>query len=207
MCYTFWQPYPRKKLLIRPYNPSTDEKTLLKLWSAVFDEQWPLDPALFHREAIDGPTYQPGDHLLAEIDGQVVGFALTQVSSGEPCRGSLLALGIHPGFRRRGIGRALHKAALARLRDRGAVLVQAGAGATGYLWPGVPADLPAAWSFFNALGWPAVERSFDLIRGLDDYQTPAWVWERVRAHGTVIAQAAPGDEPRVVDFVAREMPG
>ena len=130
--------------MICSYAAATDEQTLLNLWAAVFGDNWPLDAALLHREVIDVPTYLPGDHLLAEVDGQAVGFALTQVDQGTPPHGSLLALGVHPAYRRCGLGRALHKAALAHLRERGAEQVQLGAGALGYLWPGVPVDLSAA---------------------------------------------------------------
>jgi GNAT superfamily N-acetyltransferase len=205
---------------IRAYHHATDEETLLKLWAAVFGEDWPLDAALFRREAVDVPTYRPGDHLLAEMDEKIVGFALTQVGMGAPPRGSLLAMGVHPDYRRRGLGRALHAAALARLRERGAEHAQLGAGALGYLWPGVPAErcaasggsqtqpaAPNAWTFFAALGWPEVERSFDLARALDDYQTPAWAWERVNAREVTLTQAGPRDETRVVEFVMGEEPG
>jgi GNAT superfamily N-acetyltransferase len=102
----------------------------------------------------------------------------------------------------------LHDAALERLGAYGVQQVQLGAGALNYFWPGVPIDLPGAWAFFQALGWTEVARSFDLTRSLDDYLTPAWVWEKWRGLGLdfVTADKA-GLEKEAINFVSVEYPG
>ena len=195
---------------IREYDPVVDEPCLLELWdlalaSGKAGPTWPLSSTWFNAIALDPKNRQ--DHLVAEVDNQVIGFALAQVNRSNPQRGSLLALAIHPNYRRRGVGRMLHDAALKRLRACGVQQVQLGAGAINYFWPGVPFDLPGAWAFFQTLGWTEVERSFDLTRSLDDYQTPAWVWEKL--HGLeldfVFANEA-GLEKEAIDFVSAEYP-
>ena len=102
----------------------------------------------------------------------------------------------------------LHLAALEQLRLSGVRHIQLGSGAQNYFWPGVPSDLSGAWSFFQAMGWPEIERSYDLVRSLDDYQTPDWVWERVSGMGIdfVTAEEARLDS-EVINFVAIEKPG
>ena len=167
---------------IRAYQPESDEDTLLGLWAAAFGETWSMTAEWLRRET-SAATYLPGDHLLAEIDGQAAGFALTQLGTGDSPRGSLLALAVRPDLRRRGVGQALHQAALFWLYASGARQVQLGAGGLGYFWPGVPAGLDGAWAFFNALGWAEIERSYDLVCSRDGYTTPAWVWERVKGLG------------------------
>jgi ribosomal protein S18 acetylase RimI-like enzyme len=53
----------------------------------------------------------------------------------------------------RGLGTRLLAAGLERLRAAGTATARLGGGGLDYLWPGVPADLPAATGFFAARGW------------------------------------------------------
>lgn len=192
-------------LHIRPYHPASDEPLLLDLWNAALGDAWPVTPEWFRAVALNDPARQ--EHLLAEVDGRPVGFALAKLSADSPPRGSILALGVHPEYRRRGVGRALHDAALERLRARGADHFMLGAGASGYFWPGVPADLPGAWPFFQAQGWPEVSRSYDLARALEGYETPSWVWQRVRGLFIEFITAGRADlAVAAVEFVTAEYP-
>jgi beta-N-acetylhexosaminidase len=172
-------------------------------WEKVFGAQWPMDRAWFE-QVTRAATWLPGDHLLAQVDGRPVGFALTQVGAGAAPGGALLALGVLPEYRRRGVGRALHAAALQQVRARGARKVGLGSGALEYFWPGVPLDAPGAWAFFQAMGWQERERSFDLVRSLADYHTPAWVWERVNGLDVEYSRAAGSQGEAVLAFVAAE---
>ena len=200
---------------IRPYDPAVDVPGLYDLWQTalgggistpVKSSHWPVTRAWF-QQVIDEPGYHP-EHLVAEVGGQVVGFVLARATQTTSPRAALLAQAVHPRYQRQGIGRRLHDAVLVRLRARGVRRVQLGAGAGGYFWPGVPADLPDAWPFFRALGWPEVERSYDLVRPLSDYQTPAWVWTRVGGLDVDFVTADEGSlESKVIDFVTLEQPG
>jgi beta-N-acetylhexosaminidase len=192
---------------IRHCDLKHDQETLLRLWAAAFGSAWPMEENRLRQVAFDPAASRPGDAVLASTDGQPAGFALTRVDGGSSPGGSLLALGVLPEFRRRGVGTALHQAALARLRERGAKRIQLGAGANDYFWPGVPASLAGAWAFFQAQAWPRVESSFDLARSLENYVTPAWVWERVNGLGLEFRAAAPTDEGTVLGMVAAEEVG
>jgi GNAT superfamily N-acetyltransferase len=193
-------------ILIRALDPNLDEALLLYLWTNAFGAQWPMDLAWL-RSVSMGSSYLHGDHLIAEVEGQAAGFVLTQVGKGDAPGGSILAIGVLPEHRRSGVGRALHGAALERLRERGVEQVHLGSGAAEYFWPGVPVGLPGAWEFFQAMGWPEIERSFDLIRSLEDYTTPDWVWERVACLGIKFGSAEGLPPEEVVAFVEAEEPG
>ena len=154
---------------IRPYRHDEAQAGLLEVWQACCGKDWPMTLDWLRAVALEGTAQ--AEHVLAEADGQAVGFALARVNADQPQRGALLALGVRPDYRRQGVGRRLHDTALERLRARGARQVQLGAGAQKYFWPGVPVQPAEAWAFFQALGWPEVERSFDLTQssgGLPD---------------------------------------
>jgi beta-N-acetylhexosaminidase len=169
----------------RPYEPARDEAAVLALWEACLGGSWPIGAEAF-RATI-------GESFVAEVAGRIVGFAATQSAA---ARGGLQVVLVEPAHRRRGIGRRLVDAALDDLRLRGVAEVRLGAGPRGYFWCGVPVNLPDAWAFFEALGWPELERAFDLLLDLDGYATPAWVYERFAA----VALAAPGDADAVLGF-------
>jgi ribosomal protein S18 acetylase RimI-like enzyme len=195
-------------LHIGSYDPQKDEPCLFDGWSGSFGPAWPVGADWLHSITQNPDVYQAGDHLLAVVDGQTAGFALTQTAG---TSGSILALGVLPRFQRQGVGRSLHDRALERLRTRGATKVHLGSGAPDYFWPGVPASLENAWPFFQRLGWDEEWRSIDMIRSLVDYQIPGWVWERVRGQDLVfetVEDTNLGDlNTAVIDFVAAEYPG
>jgi ribosomal protein S18 acetylase RimI-like enzyme len=196
---------------IRFFNPENDQSTLLELWELIFVKSleqrhaWPLTPTWLVEVLQVGSPHS--HHLLLEVDDQVVGFALVQSSPGEPPGGSIMALGVHPEFRRRGLGRLLHDAALEQLRAQGAKKASLGSGGMHCFWPGLPVELDAGWAFFQKLGWKETERSVDLARPLEDYQTPDWVFPRVSELGVEFVTAdAAGLEGQAVEFVGRELP-
>jgi len=60
------------------------------------------------------------DALIAEEDGDVVGFLLGFVTPAEPPVGYIHLVGIHPDYRRRGVGQALYERFTERCRAAGA---------------------------------------------------------------------------------------
>lgn len=65
---------------------------------------------------------------MVEVEGQVVGFMLGEVRSGEfgltEPTGWIEVLGLDPAFHGRSLGRQLAEAMLAHFRERGAVVVR-----------------------------------------------------------------------------------
>lgn len=194
---------------IRLYNPQRDEQQVYDLWQRAPGQLWPLSRATFHRVTVANDAYQPGDHLVARIGQDVVGFVGSQSwhVPGEPApRGELVLIIVDSAHRRQGIGRALLERALAVLRQRGVAEVQLGGGGLCYFWPGVPVNLPEAWPFFQACGWTEAERSFDLVLDLSGYVTPPGIYERVRLPHVTITTAAPEDVPLVLAFEEQHFP-
>src|SRR5436309_649277 len=194
---------------IRPYAAASDEPQVHHLWQATLGARWPLSRTTFRQVTVESGVYHPDDHWIAAVDDQVIGFVGTQVRHvpGAPApAGELLLIMVEPSRQRQGVGRALLDHALAALKQRGVREVQIGGGGISYFWAGVPTNLPGAWSFFQACGWSEVERSFDLIRDLSDYATPAGIHERVRLGQIVIETARSSDGSAALAFEQQYFP-
>lgn len=100
------------------HGTAADLRAVNALMAAAFDprfgEAWTPSQCL-------GMLALPGVwFILARIDGEPVGFALVRAVLDES---ELLLLAIHPKQRRKGIGRALLRSALADARARGATMM------------------------------------------------------------------------------------
>jgi GNAT superfamily N-acetyltransferase len=196
-------------LSIRAYRASHDADAVYDLWQAALGPVWPVTPDLLKGVLTEHPAYHEGDHFVAERHGRMVGFAATQVYRGAPApepRGGIAAIVVDPQARRRGIGAALHAAAVEHLRQTGMRRAQLAGGAAARFWPGVPVNLPEAIAFFRACGWEFTETSHDLVRHLRDYATPAGIYQRVAGEPIAIQVATAEDVPEVLAFEAREFP-
>ncbi|HVA92388.1 MAG TPA: GNAT family N-acetyltransferase [Chloroflexota bacterium] len=189
---------------IRPYRPIDDEAAVFALWQTTFELTWPLTRDVFRQVMVGAGVYRDGDHFVAEDSGAILGFVATQVAPGASA-GHIGMLLVVPALRRRGIGRALHDLALARLREHGVHRVQLGGGET-YLWPGVPSTLEAALAFFGACGWTFTETSYDLTQDFRDYQAPPVLDQRVAELGVEMETGTRKGVADLMTFVAREFP-
>lgn len=152
---------------IEPYRPE-NAPAVVQLWNRAIGEAFPLQEAVLHQLLERNPSYRPEDALLASAGGEPVGFAYAGLHrSKDPemesyrRRAFLQAVVVDERWRRRGIGRRLATRVLAPPRDRGVARIEAGGGMF-YLWPGIPAELPAAMPFCAALGFEAESESYDL---------------------------------------------
>jgi beta-N-acetylhexosaminidase len=182
-------------ITIQPYDPARDEAATFDLWQRALGAQWPITPELL-RQVIEAPGTHNA-HLVARAGVQPVGLAMTQQGQ----QSNLVALLVDPDWQRRGIGTALHEAALDQLRGAGAKRVQIGGGETRF-WPGVPANLRAARPFFEARGWTFNSESIDLTQDLRGYQTPA----TLRSSQVILRVATPADVNELLEFEQREFP-
>lgn len=82
-------------------------------------------------------------NLKLEADGQLAGFAITQIVLDEA---TLFNIAIHPQWQRRGFGRALLEALIAELETRGVVT----------LWLEVRASNRAALALYEEMGFNEV---------------------------------------------------
>ena len=107
---------PPAEVTIRPVERA-DLLAVLRIERECFSDPWPYDA--FDR-LVDEPAF-----LVAEREGAVVGYLVADVTpnAGRDI-GHVKDLAVHPEFRGRGIGRALLRAGLARLRAAGATVAK-----------------------------------------------------------------------------------
>jgi beta-N-acetylhexosaminidase len=189
---------------IRPYASDRDADATFALWQEAIGLDWPLSPERFYT-VIDDPC--AAGHWVAVDDNRVVGFAALhdhQTMAGER-EATLTALVVAPDMRRRGIGAALHDAALGALRERGVRHVSLGAGDV-HFWEGVPENCPDALAFFPARGWTFTETVHDLVRDVRDFRTPPDLAARVGDAVRFGVATTADDVADLIAFVAREFP-
>jgi beta-N-acetylhexosaminidase len=186
---------------LRLYRQSDDSAAAYALLQRAVGEQWPITEADFHHLLTSSPLYQDGDYVVASEGERMVGFVAAQVDRNNPEFASIAALLVDPQFQRRGIGTALHAAALAHLQTNRAGTVQLGGGGYGSFWPGVPTNLPTARPFFEARGWTFNESCFDLAQRMEDYRPP----DDPPANA-LVELATPGDAAALLEFERREFP-
>jgi len=92
--------------------------------------------------------YELGDNaLIVEEEGKLVGFLLGFLVFNTPKTGYVHLVGIHPDFRRKGVGRLLYETFTERCRGLGCGQMKA------ITTPGNEGSI----SFHNALGWTSTE--------------------------------------------------
>ena len=185
---------------LRPYRQPADSAAVYALWQAALGQQWPIAAADFHQLLTGSPQYQAGDYFVACHAARIVGFVSAQIDRSDPASAAIAALFVDPQFQRRGIGTALHTAALEHVQTSGATQVQLGCGYS-YFWPGVPVDLPAARPFFQAQGWEFDEPCYDLAQNMRDYRAPDDPVAKA-----IVELATPADATDLLEFERREFP-
>ena len=202
------------KVLIRPFNPNLDTAALPPLWQAALGDTWPMRADLLRRQLTEHRFYRGDDHLVAIADGRIVGFVGTQVDRWEGVPdskrgGGISVVVVHPDWQRRGIGARLHEAALAQLRREGVQELRLGGGGAYRFWPGIPTDLPEAYEFFAACGWPLdpEQRSCDLVRDLADYHTQSAMHARLAQEDVSVRPARQDEVDDVLAFEFEHFPG
>lgn len=96
------------------YADDLGEETVYRL-----TENWYADSRLADRLAKDGVLY-----VVAEDDGEVVGFAEVELTEPEESVGEIQWLHVHPDARGSGVGRSLLERAEERILDEGAKRVE-----------------------------------------------------------------------------------
>jgi GNAT superfamily N-acetyltransferase len=172
-------------------------REIADLWSAAV-------PRFLLRMDVLRACLATGDRWVCVVQARsahdLAGFGYATQRSDDVPR--LQAIVVAPGHRRRGIGRSIAEALLQACRGRRATSVEVGAG-SGYLWPGVPDDLPDASAFITALGFRSGLPTYDL-RGDTTNIAPLPRPPGDRSTSLAFGAASPGDVPEVFRFVEAE---
>jgi [ribosomal protein S18]-alanine N-acetyltransferase len=124
-------------------------EAIARLHALSFTDAW---GAASVARLIGGPG---GFALLAEIEGEMAGFALLQCV---PPEAELLSIGVAPGFRRSGLGRAILQRAARDLMAGGSTM----------MFLDVAADNVPALALYRALGFQDMSRRARYYGGTTD---------------------------------------
>lgn len=196
---------------IRDFEPEKDLAAVVGLWQRCFGESWPVTESIFSQVMCSHPAFRSGDHIVACDKEKIVGFVGTQVyrtaTAPAPETGGIACLFVEPDKRRRGIGGALHQAALEHLKDQGIQRVMLGGGSIFRFWPGIPDNLESCKPFFEKMGWRNFHACCDLVRDVRDYEIPEALRRRMSEQEIELRPAKPEDAQAVLDFEQEEFPG
>lgn len=173
------------------------------LWTAACGPDLAISPAFvaFNTRPTTGAV-QAGQ--LAFRDGRPIGFVLASAVVDDPAitTGWVDAVAVAPTAQRQGVGSALLSWAEDWLRAQGGARARLG-GSLRPFAPGLPVALGAEMrDFFLRRGYTATSSEWDVARDLADYpDDPAYRTD------AVIRSTQPGEEPVLLEFLAREFPG
>jgi ribosomal protein S18 acetylase RimI-like enzyme len=197
---------------VRPFRAGDDE-TVVALWNATLGRD-PLSAALFRRQTLLDPGFDPAGCVLAERGGQAVGFALARTPAGggrfaAPAGGGyLVGLGVLPAARGQGVGTGLLGAALAFLRARACATVSAAAHE--YYAAGIDREAYAPGiAFLQRRGFREVGEAVAMGRRLYDLAWPDAVRAaaaRLEGEGVRVRAVRPEDAYPLAVYFREEFP-
>jgi len=199
---------------IRPYR-GADEADLLAVWRAALTYD-ALSMDLFRTKVLLDPNFQPENLPVAVEDGRIVGFvlALTRqvplfLQGLEPEKGWITAFGVHPDYRRRGIGRALFEHVLAKFAAEGRRTVDISPYVPNYFVPGVDVNAyPGTIAFLeNVVGFKTLYHAISMGANLTGFQIPPEILElerrREQEDGVTIRPVTAADLPDLLPFIVK----
>ncbi|MFI7603760.1 GNAT family N-acetyltransferase [Micromonospora sp. NPDC049366] len=156
---------------------------------------------LWARAAVARPVVALG----AYREGELVGALIGSMSAAEPGLGHVDLVAVAPVHRRRGVGRALIRAAERRLGDRGATEVLLAGNPPYYAWPGIDVRYTPAVCAALALGYRQDRTAWNMTADLSYDGSPALrsteaAEQRLAGQGVTVRRAEPADVPALTEF-------
>ena len=197
---------------IRPYQ-GRDEAELLDVWSRAMPSDR-VDEALFRTQVLLDPNFHPGNVPVALVDGRVVGFVLCLtrqvpyfLQGMDEAEAWITAFGVHPDYRRQGIGSALFDTVINKLRAEGRKIVDISPYVPNYFVPGIDTRAyPETIRFLqDRMGFETLYHAISMGADLTDFQIPPQIQARIeRAEaedGLIIRPIEPADIPDLMPFL------
>jgi len=207
---------PVETAVIRPFT-GEDESAVVALWNICLGRD-PVTVDEFRRRILLDENFDPRGCFVAIYGGDLVGF-LFSIRRRHPYFGAGMEKGIgwitvffvHPGFRGRGIGSNLVKAAEEFLATCGVFEVFVSSYTPNYFAPGIDLDVYAdAYTFLKDLGYRKQERVYSMGRSLLDFDYPAeaeQAYKSLDSKGIGIHIFEPRYIPGLLDFLGTNYPG
>jgi mycothiol synthase len=199
---------------IRPYQ-GPDDRELLAVWNTAMASDR-VSPQIFYTKVLLDPNFQPANLPVAVEDGRVVGFVLAltrRVPFGpqgmQPDRAWITAFGVHPDYRRRGIGSALFTHVLRKLDAEQRTTIAISPYEPNYFAPGIDVKAyPEALALLQRnFGFEIHEHAISMGMDLSNLQLPANLRaheHQLRAEGITVQPFTPADLPDLMDFLLDE---
>ena len=197
---------------IRPYQ-GRDEAELLDVWSRAMPSDR-VDEALFRTQVLLDPNFHPGNVPVALVDGRVVGFVLCLtrqvpyfLQGMDETEAWITAFGVHPDYRRKGIGSALFDTVINKLRAEQRRIVDISPYVPNYFVPGIDTRAyPETIRFLqDRMGFETLYHAISMGADLTDFQIPPQIQARIeRAEaedGLIIQPIEPADIPDLMPFL------
>jgi GNAT superfamily N-acetyltransferase len=165
--------------MIRLYQ-AHDGSRVISLWNACLPAD-AVDGENFYRRVICDINFDSSLFLLAEKDGELTGFAYgakrkvpDEIAGLQPDNAWLVAMGVQPRHRGKGLGGALLSALESALADKGAKTIDAGPYPCNYFSPGIDkAAYTTGLRFLQSRGYADKGECCSMDINLRGYETPA----------------------------------
>lgn len=194
----------RNALLLTPFTSAhTDDA--IRIWNAALHKDYPINERLLCYNLMPC-TGEVIEGRVAVHNGEAVGFVLACALTDDPAMtlGWVSALAVQPSAQRQGIGSKLLVWAESWLKEKGCPRIRLGGNLRPFL-PGPPYAMRENAAFFEKHGYqspPGQPYEYDIARSLKDYKS---IYPKP-AH-TDLSPMQSGEEPLLLDFLAREYPG
>ena len=163
-------------MIIRSYKAS-DGCAAMSLWNASLKEDR-LNKENFYTRIVCDVNFDPSLYLLAEEAGEIIGFVYG-AKGANPEKAYIVAMGVCPKHRRKGIGTALVKELEALVRGQGAKTLDVGNYAINYFFPGIDEkNYTHGIALFKSLGYEDKGTCSSMDMSLREYETPEKYAER-----------------------------
>jgi len=155
---------------IRSYK-AQDGCAMLRLWNASLKED-KINQENFYTRVICDANFDPKLYLLAEEAGELIGFIYGAKGANSE-KAYIVAMGVCPNHRRKGVGTALVKELEVAARELGANYLDIGNYAVNYFFPGIDEkNYVDAIALFKSLGYEEKGTCSSMDMNLREYEMP-----------------------------------
>lgn len=163
-----------------------DESAIWKLWNECLPREG-ISWDQFLKKTILDRNFDPEGAIIAEQDGEIIGFAYSIVrkvpmagTDLEPDRGWLTTIFVHPNYRRQGIAQAMLDRVYGFLTTHGRRILSVSPYTPNYFWPGVdPKNHKEADKFFRKHGFQIQSSPYAMEADLRFFAVPDEIKQRI----------------------------